>query len=342
MPNDAMTREEGMTNTQVPITNDHKVRFSEFAGLFQKLNVHWAFTGHCVIGHWSFHPPVISNAMKTKLPLLLAVLLPLAVHAATDLSTALQKGLFEEEANQNLPAAIQAYQSLLAASDDQRKLAATALFRLGECYRKLGQTNDAIAQYQRVISDFSDQSTLTTLSRQNLRGLGVSPTMTTSGSDPRASQSMSSEARARLKELLQSEIGIAERFAAEQRKKIEAGTLATGDEVRFERDVLGLKRQLFAVGGLTSSIDRQEWRDLLLQEISLAEKSVSLERRKLENGKTTASEVARLQRDVLILKRELVAFETVPQSSSVAPMAMLFHQSIIGAILKQYITPKPT
>lgn len=111
--------------------------------------------------------------MKTKLPLLLAILLPLALHAATDLSTALQKGLFEEEANQNLPAAIQAYQSLLAASDDQRKLAATALFRLGECYRKLGQTNDAIAQYQRLIRDFTDQTTLATLSRQNLVGLGA-------------------------------------------------------------------------------------------------------------------------------------------------------------------------
>ena len=118
--------------------------------------------------------------MKTKLPLLLAILLPLAAHAATDLSTALQKGLFEEEANQNLPAAIQAYQSLLAASDDQRKLAATALFRLGECYRKLGQTNDAVAQYQRLIRDFTDQTTLATLSRQNLVGLGAGPTPSSS------------------------------------------------------------------------------------------------------------------------------------------------------------------
>lgn len=120
--------------------------------------------------------------MKTKLPLLLTILLPLALHAATDLSTALQKGLFEEEANQNLPAAIQAYQSLLAASDDQRKLAATALFRLGECYRKLGQTNDAIAQYQRLIRDFTDQTTLATLSRQNLVGLGSVPATTTARS----------------------------------------------------------------------------------------------------------------------------------------------------------------
>jgi hypothetical protein len=110
--------------------------------------------------------------MKTKLTLLLVVLLPFAAHTADDLSTALQKGLFEEEANQNLPAAIKAYESLLAASDEQRKLAATALFRLGECYRKLGRTNDAVAQYQRLLRDYMDQETLVTLSRQSLRGLG--------------------------------------------------------------------------------------------------------------------------------------------------------------------------
>ena len=115
-----------------------------------------------------------SISMKTKLTLLLAVFLSLAAHAADDLSTALQKGLFEEEANQNLPASIQAYQSLLASSDAQRKLAATALFRLGECYRKLGQTNDAVAQYQRLVRDYADQTTLATLSRQNLTGLGKS------------------------------------------------------------------------------------------------------------------------------------------------------------------------
>jgi len=69
--------------------------------------------------------------------------------------------LFEEEANDNLAAAIKAYQSVLATHDNQRKLAATALFRLGECYRKLGQTNEAVAQYQRLLRDFSDQTAFT-------------------------------------------------------------------------------------------------------------------------------------------------------------------------------------
>jgi len=92
-----------------------------------------------------------------------------------DLSAALQKGLFEEEANRNLDAAISNYQSLAAQFDQDRQVAATAIFRLGECYRKLGQTSDAVIQYQRIIREFSDQKTLETLSRQNLTGLGTTP-----------------------------------------------------------------------------------------------------------------------------------------------------------------------
>lgn len=114
--------------------------------------------------------------MKTHLTLLLAVCLPLALPAADQLNPELQRGLFEEEANQNFTAAIKAYQGVLTAHDSERKLAATALFRLGECYRKLGQTNDAVTQFQRLVAEFPEQATLANLSRQNLVGLGVKPT----------------------------------------------------------------------------------------------------------------------------------------------------------------------
>ena len=92
-----------------------------------------------------------------------------------DLSAALRQGLFEEEANRNLDAAISNYQALATQFDRDRQIAATAIFRLGECYRKLGQTNDAVIQYQRIIREFSDQQTLATLSQQNLTGLGTTP-----------------------------------------------------------------------------------------------------------------------------------------------------------------------
>lgn len=83
-----------------------------------------------------------------------------------------QKALFEEEANQNLTNAISAYQDVIETAEAQRRYGATALFRLGECYRKLGRTNDAIAAYQRVINEHPSQSNIVTLSRQNLAVLG--------------------------------------------------------------------------------------------------------------------------------------------------------------------------
>lgn len=107
------------------------------------------------------------------LPSLLALVLlvlagpaALTARAADDLSATLQRGLFEEEANNNLPAAIKAYEAVINATDAQRKLAGTALFRLAECQRKLGRTNDAVALYQRVLREYSDQTRLADLSRQ--------------------------------------------------------------------------------------------------------------------------------------------------------------------------------
>ena len=94
--------------------------------------------------------------------ILAALLLPLGVARSSEkeIAGALQKGLFEEEANHNLEAAMQSYQAVVSRFDEDRKLAATAVFRLGECYRKQGKTADAKLQYERIIRDFSDQADL--------------------------------------------------------------------------------------------------------------------------------------------------------------------------------------
>ena len=132
--------------------------------------------------------------MKTK-NLVAGILLMIvtgALGATNDLTSALQKGLFEEEANHNLEAAAQAYQAVSARFDQDRKLAATAIFRLGEVYRKQNKTNEATAQYERIVREFSDQSTLATLSRQNLAGLrpntqpALNPSEASNASPPEA------------------------------------------------------------------------------------------------------------------------------------------------------------
>ena len=124
----------------------------------------------------------------------------LTATATNDLNSALQRGLFEEEGNRDLTAAISAYQSLAAQFDQGRQVAATAMFRLGECYRKLGRTNEAVAQYGRIVREFSDQPTLVTLSRQNLTGLGIHPSAASS------TKNADAELLGKLKELPVSEL----------------------------------------------------------------------------------------------------------------------------------------
>src|SRR6266404_8925537 len=113
--------------------------------------------------------------MKTNGMIFIAsVLMSSAICApavTNDLSAALQRGLFEEEANHNLDAAIQAYQSVINQYDKDRKLAATAIFRLAESYRKQGKTNEAAVQYGRIVREFTEEADLFIPSRDTLATL---------------------------------------------------------------------------------------------------------------------------------------------------------------------------
>lgn len=97
-----------------------------------------------------------------------------------DLGATLQRGLFEEEANHDFAAAIKAYEAVVNATDTQRKLAGTALFRLAECHRKLGRTNEAVTLHQRVLREYPDQPRLAELSRDYLAAAGAASGLSTS------------------------------------------------------------------------------------------------------------------------------------------------------------------
>src|ERR1039458_8324394 len=182
----------------------------------------------------------------------LCLLAPPARAATNDVTTALQRGLVEEEANQNLGAAIQAYQTVANQFDKDRKLAATAIFRLGECYRKQGNTNDAAAQYERILREFSDQPTLVTLSRQSLAGMGNAPPAP-------AATAMSDAARHEQKRLLEEEIKLVEKQLENQQKQVQTGVIAPDGTYATQRELLKLKRQIAALdGGLPVSIAATE------------------------------------------------------------------------------------
>jgi len=178
--------------------------------------------------------------------LLAAILLAPAalLSAATNnLESLLQQGLLDEEAGHDLPAAITKYQSLAAQFEKDREIAATAIYRLGECYRKLGQTNQAAAQYQRIVREFAEQKTLATLSQQDLTGLGM-----------RAAAPPADAARQKEQDLLADETKVVEQELQMVQVQSKAGVGDYKDVLATQQKLLELKRQLAALeAGLTVS-----------------------------------------------------------------------------------------
>jgi ankyrin repeat protein len=86
--------------------------------------------------------------------------------AQNSLEDKFRMALIEEETGQQLDPAIQAYKEVIAGLDDQRKMAVTAIFHLGECYRKQGKTNEAVAQFERILRDFSEQKVVVDLAQR--------------------------------------------------------------------------------------------------------------------------------------------------------------------------------
>ncbi len=133
--------------------------------------------------------------------------------ATNEVSGLLQQGLFEEEANHNLEAAITAYQSVITRAQQDRQFEATAVFRLGECYRKLGRTNEANAQYQRILSEFADQTDLATLSRSYLGNAAVTSTLPALNA-----------ANEKQRELLAEQIKLVQQELQEEEIRVKVGT----------------------------------------------------------------------------------------------------------------------
>ncbi|MFN0127000.1 MAG: ankyrin repeat domain-containing protein [Verrucomicrobiales bacterium] len=85
---------------------------------------------------------------------------------------AMREALYAEEVKGDVAAALQAYEAVTARFEEQRDLAATALFRQGECLRKLERPQEAAAAYRKLLTLFPDKERLVRLSRENLVALG--------------------------------------------------------------------------------------------------------------------------------------------------------------------------
>jgi ankyrin repeat protein len=140
--------------------------------------------------------------MKTNILAAILLFLATAAPAFADdpIEKKLQQALFAEEGTRDLDKAIEAYNAVIADYDTQRKFAATAMFRLAECHRKLDEKAPAIAAYQRLLREFPEEQTLTRLAAENLATLGAN----TADSDSPAPATLATEAAeiARIKNLV--------------------------------------------------------------------------------------------------------------------------------------------
>ena len=194
--------------------------------------------------------------------LTLALMAVFVLSGAQDpLADALRKGVVQEDTNQNLDAAIQAYQSVLTQFGEERKTAATALFRLAECYRKQGKNDPAIAAYKRVVQEFADQTKLAQQSQTVLAQTFKIPTeqemartATLDAQEQRrrelvlqkelGSASPAAAARQRYRQLIEAQIKMVEEQLQYAEKQYQLGASSKEDVDKVRIQLLNMQREL--------------------------------------------------------------------------------------------------
>lgn len=83
-------------------------------------------------------------------------------------SVLLQQGIFAEETEGDLNAAIKIYEDIVSQTDLSRAIAAQALYRLGLCHLKLGNKDKAATALNKLLSNYTEQESLVALARKQL------------------------------------------------------------------------------------------------------------------------------------------------------------------------------
>ncbi|HTI72942.1 MAG TPA: ankyrin repeat domain-containing protein [Candidatus Limnocylindria bacterium] len=185
-------------------------------------------TSIALVGRWA------SWGLLASFALVLLLGLVERAHGEDTLQDRLTRGIVAEETQQDLKSAAAHYSEILKIADQQRSVVASALFRLAEVQRRLGQAEESKSNYARLIREFPASTNLVEMARKYVPAVSAPPLLA-----PQAEQ----------EQLLLQEIGIAEKVAEEARRKREVGA-AGGDEVwKAERELLKLRREMAALRG---------------------------------------------------------------------------------------------
>ncbi len=113
---------------------------------------------------------------QTGKVIVIVLLLLLSAHIIFAASTKpasvlLQEGLYAEEVEGNLDAAIKIYQEVITASQQMEQSAAHAKYRIGLCYLKKGDTEQAAKQFSQLISKYPKQESIVQEAQKQLEKL---------------------------------------------------------------------------------------------------------------------------------------------------------------------------
>jgi tetratricopeptide (TPR) repeat protein len=243
------------------------------------------------------------------------LMIAIGMGAAQDrLAETLRNGVVEEEKNQNLNAAIQAYQSVLSQFDEERQTAATALFRLAECYRKQGKNDQAIAAYKRVASEFQDQAKLAEQSREVLaQKFKDQSAPVTRPTNLGADSARVADARRWYRELTEAQIREVKAQLDAEKKKYDLGASRIGSTIEVQSRLSDLERQLAVVeappGEASAAEARRAFRAHIVEQIRLAEFRLKGAQNDFDLGKVDRSSVTDARVRLLDLQRQLAAFD---------------------------------
>lgn len=93
-----------------------------------------------------------------------------SVAPSQSLSEMLEQGIYNQDTKGDIDTAIGIYRNLIAQSKANDSLAAQAEFRLGQCYLKKNQKDAATAIFQKLITDFPNETDLVAKAKENLPG----------------------------------------------------------------------------------------------------------------------------------------------------------------------------
>ena len=185
--------------------------------------------------------------MKKMPSLLFLLLLTGNASAQNRMDDQLRKAIVEEEANQNLNGAIQAYKAILAQYDEKRPTAAAALFHLADCYRKQGKNEQAITAYKRVVREFPEQTKLADTSRNYLISVykiqpertNESPKETLTMPEPPPNQQL-----AQFRMLTEEQIKLVESQIQDAERRYRNGTAPSSEVFELKKELINLKMRL--------------------------------------------------------------------------------------------------